>query len=188
MGQDISGPTTFRVAATHPEFVHSYTAIETGLPGFGPSHSPTSPTAAPGTSACWPRRHPRAVAHRTERAFIADYAFPSLTVTPAAFTDDDIDEFVPTYARTGRLQRRGRLRWPLSEGDDMRALRPKLTRRCSRSVAGQGLHAGDDATGRERRQPVVLDGIGHSVAMEAPDRLAEALAAFYREVDGRATS
>ena len=34
-GQDISGATTFRVAATHPELVRSYTAIETGLPGFG---------------------------------------------------------------------------------------------------------------------------------------------------------
>jgi pimeloyl-ACP methyl ester carboxylesterase len=34
-GQDISGPTTFRVAATDPELVQSYTAIETGLPGFG---------------------------------------------------------------------------------------------------------------------------------------------------------
>ena len=34
-GQDISGPTTFRVAATHPDLVQSYTAIETGLPGFG---------------------------------------------------------------------------------------------------------------------------------------------------------
>ena len=34
-GQDISGPATFRVAATHPELVRSYTAIETGLSGFG---------------------------------------------------------------------------------------------------------------------------------------------------------
>jgi pimeloyl-ACP methyl ester carboxylesterase len=34
-GQDISGPTTFRVAATHPELVKSYTAMETGLPGLG---------------------------------------------------------------------------------------------------------------------------------------------------------
>jgi pimeloyl-ACP methyl ester carboxylesterase len=33
---------------------------------------------------------------------------------------------------------------------------------------------------------VTLGGIGHYVAMEAPDRLAEALAAFYRDVDRRA--
>ena len=33
--QDISGAATFRLAATHPERVHSYTAIEAGLAGFG---------------------------------------------------------------------------------------------------------------------------------------------------------
>ena len=42
-----------------------------------------------------------------ERTFLADYAFPSLNATPDAFTDDDIDEFVRSYAAR-RLQRRGR--------------------------------------------------------------------------------
>jgi pimeloyl-ACP methyl ester carboxylesterase len=32
---------------------------------------------------------------------------------------------------------------------------------------------------------VSLDGIGHYAAMEAPDRLAEALISFYRNVDTR---
>ena len=30
---------------------------------------------------------------------------------------------------------------------------------------------------------VTLDGIGHYVTMEAPDRLAEALLTFYRKID-----
>src|SRR5882724_4610524 len=34
-GQDISGGTVFRLAATHPPDVLSFTAIETGLAGFG---------------------------------------------------------------------------------------------------------------------------------------------------------
>ena len=34
-----------------------------------------------------------------ERAFLADYAIPSLNATPDAFTDDDIDELVRAYAR-----------------------------------------------------------------------------------------
>ena len=34
-GQDISGVTTFRLAAVHPELVRSFAAIETALPGFG---------------------------------------------------------------------------------------------------------------------------------------------------------
>src|SRR5271163_346249 len=35
VGQDISGGTVFRLAATHPEDVVSFTAIEMGLAGFG---------------------------------------------------------------------------------------------------------------------------------------------------------
>lgn len=34
-GQDISGATVLRLAATHPEGVLSFTAIEMGLPEFG---------------------------------------------------------------------------------------------------------------------------------------------------------
>ena len=35
VGQDISGATVFRLAATRPEDVRSFTAIEMGLAGFG---------------------------------------------------------------------------------------------------------------------------------------------------------
>ena len=50
-GQDISGATVFRLAATHPEDVLSFTAIEWACPGSAWRCWPTSPTAAPGTSA-----------------------------------------------------------------------------------------------------------------------------------------
>ncbi len=56
-GQDISGAAVFRLAATHPEDVRSFTAIEMGLAGFAGSRAwATSLTAAPGTSASW--QHP----------------------------------------------------------------------------------------------------------------------------------
>ena len=35
VAQDISGTTAFRLAATHPDAIASFTAIELGLPGFG---------------------------------------------------------------------------------------------------------------------------------------------------------
>ena len=101
-GQDISGATTFRVAAAHPELVRSYTAIETGLPGFGwealadVAHGGAwhiGVLAAPGI--------PDLLLAGRERAFIADYAIPALNATPAAFTAADIDELVRTYARPG---------------------------------------------------------------------------------------
>jgi len=180
-GQDISGATTFRVAAAHPELVRSYTAIETGLPGFGwealadVAHGGAwhiGVLAAPGI--------PDLLLAGRERAFIADYAIPSLNATPAAFTAADIDELVRTYARPGGFSgAAGLFRSALSEGDDLRAL-PKLMQPVLAVGGGSG-----DFTPVTMRQvatdvtPVVLDGIGHYVAMEAPDRLAAAMLAFY---------
>jgi len=180
-GQDISGATTFRVAAAHPELVRSYTAIETGLPGFGwealadVAHGGAwhiGVLAAPGI--------PDLLLAGRERAFIADYAIPSLNATPAAFTAADIDELVRTYARPGGFSgAAGLFRSALSEGDDLRAL-PKLTQPVLAVGGGSG-----DFTPATMRQvatdvtPVVLDGIGHYVAMEAPERLAAAMLAFY---------
>jgi len=180
-GQDISGATTFRVAAAHPELVRSYTAIETGLPGFGwealadVAHGGAwhiGVLAAPGI--------PDLLLAGRERAFIADYAIPSLNATPAAFTAADIDELVRTYARPGGFSgAAGLFRSALSEGDDLRAL-PKLMQPVLAVGGGSG-----DFTPTTMRQvatdvtPVVLDGIGHYVAMEAPERLAAAMLAFY---------
>jgi pimeloyl-ACP methyl ester carboxylesterase len=180
-GQDISGATTFRVAAAHPELVRSYTAIETGLPGFGleqladVTHGGAwhiGVLAAPGI--------PDLLLAGRERAFIADYAIPSLNATPAAFTAADIDELVRTYARPGGFSgAAGLFRSALSEGDDLRAL-PKLTQPVL--AVGGGSRDFTPATMRQVATdvtPVVLDGIGHYVAMEAPDRLAAAMLAFY---------
>ena len=180
-GQDISGATTFRVAAAHPELVRSYTAIETGLPGFGwealadVAHGGAwhiGVLAAPGI--------PEMLLAGRERAFIADYAIPSLNATPAAFTAADIDELVRTYARPGGFSgAAGLFRSALSEGDDLRAL-PKLTQPVL--AVGGGSRDFTPATMRQVATdvtPVVLDGIGHYVAMEAPDRLAAAMLAFY---------
>ena len=186
-GQDISGPTTFRVAAAHPELVQSFTAIETGLPGFGlemladVTHGGAwhiGVLAAPGI--------PEMLLSGRERAFLADYAFPSLNATPDAFTDDDIDEFVRTYARQGGFSgAAGLYRSMLAEADEIREL---AARKLGMPVLAVGGGSGDftPATIRQVATDVTavsLDGIGHYAAMEAPDRLAEALISFYRDVD-----
>ena len=180
-GQDISGATTFRLAATHPELVRSYTAIETGLPGFGweafadVTHGGAwhiGVLATPGI--------PEMLLTGNERAFIADYAIAGLNATPDAFTGADIDELVRTYARPGGFSGAAALfRSALNEGEALRAL-PKLTQPVLAVGGGSG-----DFTPATLRQvatdvtPVVLDGIGHYVAMEAPDRLAAAMIEFY---------
>ena len=101
-GQDISGPMTFRVAATTPELIKSYTAIETGLPGFGFEMlaDVTSGGAwhigvliAPGI--------PEMLLSGREREFIADYAIPSLSATPTRSpTPTSTNSPAPTPVRT----------------------------------------------------------------------------------------
>src|SRR5271170_7612310 len=123
-GQDISGPATFRVAATRPELVRSYAAIETGLPGFGlemladVTHGGAwhiGVLAAPGI--------PEMLLAGRERTFLVDYAIPSLNGTPDAFTHDDVNELVRAYARDGGFRgAEGLYRSLLTEADEIRAL------------------------------------------------------------------
>src|SRR5258708_4118425 len=152
-GQDISGPATFRVAATHPELVRSYAAIETGLPGFGLE---------------------MLLAGR-ERAFIAEYAIPSLCATPGAFTGEDIDELTRSYSRPGGFRgATGLYRSMLREGDEIREL---ATQKLGMPVLAVGGGSGEftPATlrqGAKDGSAASLGGIGHYAAVEAPQRLA----------------
>ncbi|MFJ9893188.1 alpha/beta fold hydrolase [Streptomyces sp. NPDC091280] len=186
-GQDVSGPTTFRVTATRPDLVRSYAAIETGLPGFGVerladvAHGGAwhiGVLAAPGI--------PDMLLAGRERAFLAEYAIPSLCVAPSAFTDDDIDELVRSYARPGAFNgAAGLYRSMLREGDEIRRL---ASRKLTTPVLAVSGRSGEftPATLRQVAEDVSalsLDGIGHYTAMEAPDRLADGLLSFYEKID-----
>src|SRR5258708_29444716 len=98
-GQDISGATVFRLAATHPQDVLSLTAIEMGLAGFGlemladVTHGGSwhiGVLAAPGI--------PEMLLAGREREFLGQFAFPAMSATLGAITDADIDEFARTYS------------------------------------------------------------------------------------------
>ncbi|MFE2423820.1 alpha/beta fold hydrolase [Streptomyces hokutonensis] len=186
-GQDISGPTTFRVAATRPDLVRSYTAIETGLPGFGVEKLADVTSggawhigvlAAPGI--------PELLLAGRERAFLAQYAIPSLCATPNAFTDDDIDELAHSYARPeGFNGAAGLYRSMLREGAEIRRL---SSRKLTTPVLAVGGRSGDftPTTMRQVAEDVSvlsLKRIGHYAAMEAPDRLADGLLSFYGKLD-----
>jgi len=185
-GQDISGPTTFRVAATHSELVRSYTGIETALPGFGAerladvTHGGVwhiGVLAAPGI--------PEMLLTGRERAFIADYAIPALAANPDAFTDTDINELVRSYARPDAFAgAAGLYRSLLSEGDDLRTLAAGKLNMPVLAVAG--FSGRTPATLRQVATNVTavhIERIGHYVAMEAPDQLAAALHSFYTDID-----
>lgn len=187
VGQDISGPSTFRVAATRPDLVRSYTGIETALPGFGAEVLADvtrggawhiGVLAAPGI--------PEMLLAGRERAFLADYAIPSLTAVPDAFADADVDELVRSYARPGGFAgAAGLYRSFLSEGDELRGL---ASRKSAVPVLAVGGSSGDFTAATLRQvatdvTAVRFEGIGHHVAMEAPDRLAAALRSFYAGLD-----
>jgi pimeloyl-ACP methyl ester carboxylesterase len=184
-GQDISGATVFRLAATHPEDVLSLTAIEMGLPGFGLemladiTHGGAwhiGVLAAPGV--------PEMLLAGREREFLGQYAFPSMSATPGAITDADIDEFARTYARPdGWRGASGLYRSMLREGPEMRDL--ELSVPVLAVGAGGGSFTVDTmsrATSAEVSS-VSLDGVGHYAAMEAPEELAKAIRDFTADVD-----
>lgn len=186
-GQDISGPATFRLAATHPELVRSYAAIETGLPGFGlemladVTHGGgwhIGVLVAPGI--------PEMLLAGRERAFLAEYAFPALSATPHAFTDDDVDEITRTYARPdGFRGATGLYRSMLREGDEVRRL---ATSKLGMPVLAVGGASGDFTPSTMRQvatdvTAVSLKDVGHYLAMEAPDQLATTLLSFYEKLD-----
>jgi pimeloyl-ACP methyl ester carboxylesterase len=188
-GQDISGATIFRLATTHPEGVLSFTAIEMGLPGFGLemladiTHGGAwhiGVLAAPGIA--------EMLLAGREREFLGQFAFPAMSATPGAITDNDIDEFVRTYSRpNGWRGAIGLYQSMLKEGPEIRALadKHKLTVPVLAVGGGGGpftFGTMSPASNTEVRS-VLLDGVGHYAAMEAPEKLAEAILDFVGKVD-----
>jgi len=171
VGQDISGPATFRLAAGRPELVASYTGVETGLPGYGLEQLADvtrggawyiGVLAAPGI--------PELLLAGRERAFLGQFGFSSQAV----------DQFARSYARDGGFGgAAGLYRSLLAEGDEIRALgslaMPVLA---VGGVSGEFTAAALRAVSADV-ESVILDGVGHYVALEAPERLAAALASFW---------
>lgn len=187
--QDISGGTVFRLATLHPEDARSFTAIETGLAGFGlerrladmaPGAWHIGMLVTPGI--------PEILLAGHEHAFLGQYAFPSMCATRGAVTEPDIAEFARTYAvphgwrgaiglYTSMLREAAEIR-ALASSPGLRAPVLAIAAGGGAFTAGTMSQATTTAVGS-----VVLDGVGHYVALEAPDRLADALLDFIGRVD-----
>lgn len=189
LGQDVSGATVVRLAATHPQDVLSLTGVETGLAGFGlealadVTHGGSwhvGALAAPGI--------PELLLAGRERELLGTWAFPTMTAVTGAVTDADVDELVRTYARPGGWRgAAGLYRSLLSEGDELRTLVAASPLTVPVLAVGAG---GGSFTATTLRQvtagevtTVQLDGVGHHVALEVPEALAPALLDFLRTVD-----
>lgn len=191
LAQDISAGAAFRLAATHPGDVASLVAVEAGLAGFGlealadVTHGGAwhvGVLAAPGI--------PELLLAGRERELLGRWAFPTMTAVAGAVTDADVDELARTYARPhGWAGAAALYRSMLTEGAELRALAgarplevPVL------AVGGSGGRFTQETVRQVTRgevTSVLLDGVGHHVALEAPDALAAAVLEFLARVDGR---
>ncbi len=188
-GQDISGGTVFRLVTTHPEDVRSFTAIEMGLAGFGLegkadiAHGGSwhiGVLSAPGI--------PEMLLTGREREFLGDWAFPIMTAVKGSITTHDVAEFVRTYSRpNGWRGAIGLYQSMLREGAELRELAKYYPQRVPvLAVGGRGgaFTAGTmtQAIGASVSS-VLFEGVGHYVAMEAPEKLAKAVLNFVAGVD-----
>jgi pimeloyl-ACP methyl ester carboxylesterase len=169
--------------------VLSLTAIEMGLAGFGlearadVTHGGAwhiGVLAAPGL--------PEMLLAGRERQFLSQCAFPSMTAVPGSITAADIDEFTRAYSRTGGFRgaaglygsmlREGAELKKLAEPDGLRV--PVLA---IGAVGGQFTFATMSQAATSEVRSVLLDGVGHYAAQEAPQRVADALLEFAAGID-----
>jgi pimeloyl-ACP methyl ester carboxylesterase len=187
--QDISGGVAFTFAASHPDDVLSFTAVESSLAGFGLEALADVNAfgswhvgflGAPGIPSMLLPGH--------EREFLAGWAYPLFNGTEGAIRPEDLDEFVRTYSRPDAWRgTEGIYHAVFTDNGSTKALAatnpiavPVLTvsgvnhpftERSFRPVAG-----GDFTS-------VHIEGAGHLVAQEAPAALASALLDFIAGVD-----
>ena len=189
-GQDITGSTVFRLAATHPEDVRSVTGIEMGLAGLGwdklvdrlgvAGTWHIGVMAAPGI--------PELLLSGRESEFLGGWAFPAMTAVRGAVSDADVAEFVRSYPRAGGWRgASGLYRSMLAEGNELVELaRTSPLRMPVLAVGGAGgpfTAVTLSQVASHDVESVIIEGVGHYVALEAPTELARALLAFTDRVD-----
>jgi pimeloyl-ACP methyl ester carboxylesterase len=181
VGQDVSGGAVFRLAATHPEDVIGLTAIEAGLAGFGAealadvTHGGVwyiGALAAPGVAAL--------LFENEAHTFIGEYLYPLYGVPTTLVSAEDITEFARTYGRAGGFSgAAGLYRGMISEGEELRPLAHSAPLRMPVTTIGSRgggfTHAAFRNVTMHEVTDVRLDGVGHYVAQEAPQLLADKL-------------
>lgn len=187
--QDISGGVGFRFAATHPEDVRSFIAVESTLAGFGLEMLAdvngygswhVGFLGAPGIASMLLPGH--------ERELLAGWAYPMMSGTAGSVSVTDLDEFVRSYSRpdawrgtegmyraiftdkgaTNLLATSQPLTIPVLTVDGVNY---PFTENTFRQVS-----VGDVTA-------VHIEGVGHLVAQEAPEALATAMLDFTARVD-----
>lgn len=182
--QDISGGLAFRFAATHPDEVLSFTAIESTLAGFG-----LEALADVNNGGSWHVGFlgtpgvPELLLPGHERELLADWAYPTMTASDDAVTEADIDEFCRTYARPHAWRGTAGLYQSLftdgGKTKDLAGAQPLAVPVLTVDAASYPFteHTFQQVTDGPI-SAVRIQGVGHLVAQEAPDRLATEILGF----------
>ncbi|MDB5613440.1 MAG: alpha/beta hydrolase [Devosia sp.] len=185
--QDFSGPLAYRLAATHPQDLLSFTAVETGLPGFG-LEILTNPMIAwyYGTLA------KQGAAERffkgRETELLTEFIFTPPTTTSTSIGANDIAEFIRGYARDGGWNGAQAIyNSNMGETEEYKTLvaaHPLSMPMLAIDQHGSNFTAqlfSPASAGKLRAR--TIDNTGHYIAMEAPVDLASAVLEFTGEID-----
>lgn len=186
--QDIAGGSVYRLITDHPEDVRSLTATEMGLAGFGLegfgdiTHGGSwhiGVLTAPGVA--------EMLFAGREKELLGTWAFPAMSADPSSITPADIDEFARTYGREGGWKGAiGLYQSMLSEGSDFQSRAESKLALPALAVGGFGGPFTEGTVTQIVEGPVdgvLMERVGHYVALEAPDRLAQAIIAFLANQD-----
>lgn len=185
--QDFSGPLAFRLASAYPQDVQSFTAIETGLPGFGLEILANPAIAWYFGTLAKPGAAERFFKER-ETALLSEFIFTPPTTTSSAIVEADIDEFSSGYARAGGWTGAQAIYASiLSEVEHYKAIvasKPLAVPTLAIDQDGSTFTAQSfaAAVAGELKTRSIPD-TGHYIAMEAPLALAAAILDFIDQVD-----
>ncbi|MEO6102753.1 MAG: alpha/beta hydrolase [Pseudoxanthomonas sp.] len=187
--QDISGGVGFRLATSHPEQVASLVGIETGLAGFG-----LEGLADVAKGGAWyigvlatAEAADTFFAGR-EQSLLGEFLFPHGTARLEAVAREDVTEFVRGFARpNGWNGARALYSSMLREAEELKGIAISDPLKLPTLAVD---HHGSDFTAKGlgavhtgKVEAEAIDGVGHYIALEAPEALAEALLRFARSAE-----
>jgi pimeloyl-ACP methyl ester carboxylesterase len=188
VAQDISGGAALRFATSSTDLVRTFTGVEMGLAGYGLEALADVRSggswhigafATPGVAAM--------LLAGKEHQFLTNW-YRTMTAGTDAVSEQDIEELTRTFRRPdGWEGAAGLYRSMLGEGDRLRDLvaRNPLAMPSLAVGGGGGPFTATTLSQVTASEPVhvQIDGVGHHVALEAPQQLATALMDFYSTVD-----
>ena len=187
LAQDFSGPLTYRLAAAHPQDLLSFTAVETGLPGFG-LEILTNPMIAWHFGILAQQGAAERFFKGRETELLNEFIFTPPTTTSKAIAPDDIAEFIRGYARDGgwngaQVVYNANMR-EIEAYKSLVAAQPLAMPMLAIDQNGSNFTAQSfSPASAGKLLSRSIENTGHYIAMEAPVALASAVLEFTAEID-----